>query len=37
MTRVTLPLGRLAGAPWTRLVVTDAAGRKAWTNPVFAD
>ncbi|MEE4120630.1 MAG: CehA/McbA family metallohydrolase [Paracoccaceae bacterium] len=35
MTRVTLPLGRLAGAPWMRLVVTDAAGRKAWTNPVF--
>ncbi len=35
MTRLTLPFGRLAGAPWMRRVVTDAACRKAWTNPVF--
>jgi hypothetical protein len=37
MTRAQVCLGRLADAPWMRLVVTDAAGRKAWTNPVFRD
>ena len=37
MTRARVALGRLADAPWRRVVVTDAAGRKAWTAPVFAD
>jgi hypothetical protein len=33
MTRAELPLDRFAG-DWFRLVVTDAAGRNAWSNPV---
>jgi len=33
MTRAEIPLDRFAG-DWFRLVVTDAAGRTAWTNPV---
>ena len=33
MTRAEIPLDRFAG-DWFRLVVTDAAGRAAWTNPV---
>lgn len=35
MTRVTLPLDRVSGSPWRRLTVVDAAGRRAWTNPVW--
>ncbi len=34
MTRASLPLERFAG-DWFRLVVTDAAGRTAWSNPVW--
>ena len=34
MTRASLPLERFAG-DWFRLVVTDAAGRVAWSNPVW--
>jgi predicted metal-dependent phosphoesterase TrpH len=33
LTRGELPLGRFAG-DWFRLLVTDAAGRSAWANPV---
>ena len=33
LTRGDVPLGRFAG-DWFRLIVTDAAGRSAWTNPV---
>ncbi len=36
MTRASLPLERFAG-DWFRLVVTDAAGRLAWSNPVWVD
>ncbi len=36
MTRASLPLERFAG-DWFRLVVTDAAGRSAWSNPVWPD
>ena len=36
MTRARLPLDRFAG-DWFRLMVTDAAGRVAWTNPVWLD
>jgi hypothetical protein len=32
--RATLPTEKFAG-DWTRLVVTDAAGRSAWSNPVW--
>jgi hypothetical protein len=37
MTRARVPLGRLRAAPWMRVTVTDAAGRRAWANPVFRD
>jgi hypothetical protein len=33
MTGAELPLERFAG-DWCRVVVTDSAGRSAWTNPV---
>jgi predicted metal-dependent phosphoesterase TrpH len=33
ITRAELPLGRFAG-DWFRFVVTDAAGKSAWSNPV---
>ncbi len=33
-TEAVLPLERFAG-DWCRLVVTDAAGRSAWSNPVW--
>ena len=33
-TRASLPLERFTG-DWFRLVVTDAAGRSAWSNPVW--
>lgn len=36
MTRASLPLEPFAG-DWCRLVVSDAAGRVAWTNPVWLD
>ncbi|MEI4485713.1 CehA/McbA family metallohydrolase [Frigidibacter sp. MR17.14] len=31
----TLPLDRLAASPWLRVTVTDAAGRRAWSNPLW--
>jgi hypothetical protein len=34
MTKASLPTERFAG-DWCRLVVTDAAGKSAWTNPVW--
>lgn len=33
LSRVVLPLDGLKGSPWMRLIVTDAAGKRAWTNP----
>jgi histidinol phosphatase-like PHP family hydrolase len=35
LTEATLDLGRLR-SPFWRLTVTDAAGRRAWTNPVWS-
>ena len=35
--RVTLPLGRIREGGFARIVVLDAAGRRAWSNPVFFD
>ncbi|MBY0336768.1 MAG: hypothetical protein K2X11_09145 [Acetobacteraceae bacterium] len=35
LTRVTLPLGVLRGGNHARIVVTDAEGRRAWSNPRF--
>ena len=34
-TRVTIPYGRAAGSPFLRLLVIDAAGRRAWSNPIW--
>jgi len=34
LTRATLPLEKFAGA-WCRVVVRDAMGRQAWTNPLW--
>ncbi|MEM7075527.1 MAG: CehA/McbA family metallohydrolase [Pseudomonadota bacterium] len=35
MTRTTVPLDHFADARWLRITVVDAAGRRAWTNPMF--
>ncbi len=35
MTHVTIPLERMANSDWMRLTVVDAAGKRAWTNPVW--
>ncbi|MEM7520141.1 MAG: CehA/McbA family metallohydrolase [Pseudomonadota bacterium] len=37
MTDVVVPLERVAESDWMRLTVIDAAGRRAWTNPVWKD
>ena len=37
MTRVSLPLGRVAASPWMRVALIDAAGRRAWINPVWRE
>lgn len=34
-TRAVLPLGRLRRGGFVRIAVADAAGRRAWTNPVW--
>lgn len=36
LTHATLPLDRFAGG-WCRAVVTDATGRRAWSNPLWLD
>jgi hypothetical protein len=35
MTRAEVPLARLNDSPWVRVSVIDAAGRRAWSNPVW--
>lgn len=37
MTRGSMALDRFAKCEWMRLTVIDAAGRRAWTNPVWRD
>jgi hypothetical protein len=37
MTTATLPLDRFAASPWIRVTVIDAAGRRAWCNPIWRD
>jgi len=37
MTRARLPRARLAASPWLRVALIDAAGRRAWTNPVWPE
>lgn len=35
MTRTTLPLDRFRNSSWVRITIIDAAGNRAWMNPVF--
>ncbi|HEU0223254.1 MAG TPA: CehA/McbA family metallohydrolase [Paracoccaceae bacterium] len=35
MTRARLSLDRLAASPWCRVTIVDAAGRRAWSNPIW--
>ena len=35
MTRAEVPLDRLSDSPWVRVAVVDAAGRRAWSNPIW--
>ncbi len=35
MTRAEVPLSRLNASPWVRAVVVDAAGKRAWSNPIW--
>ncbi|QHQ35158.1 PHP domain-containing protein [Algicella marina] len=34
LTRAEIPLGRFTGSPWLRVTIADAAGRRAWSNPL---
>jgi hypothetical protein len=35
MTRAEVPLARLNKSPWVRVAVIDAAGKRAWSNPIW--
>jgi hypothetical protein len=35
MTRAAVPLSRLNNSPWIRVAVIDAAGKRAWSNPIW--
>jgi len=35
MTRARIALDRFRASPWIRVTVVDAAGRRAWSNPVW--
>ena len=35
MTRAEVPLDRLNNSPWVRVAVIDAAGKRAWSNPIW--
>lgn len=37
MTRTTVKMARFKNEPWIRIAVVDAAGRRAWTNPIWRD
>ncbi len=37
LTRVEVPLDRLNNSPWVRVAVIDAAGKRAWSNPIWVD
>lgn len=37
MTTTTHDITRFAGSPYLRVTVVDAAGRKAWSNPLYPD
>lgn len=35
MTRTEVPLARLNDSPWLRVAAIDAAGKRAWSNPIW--
>ena len=35
MTRCEVPLDRMKNSPWLRVTVVDAAGKRAWSNPIW--
>ncbi len=35
MTHAKVPLARLNNSPWVRVSVIDAAGKRAWSNPIW--
>ncbi|MCX7287668.1 MAG: phosphotransferase, partial [Rhodobacterales bacterium] len=37
MTRAEVPLVRLNNSPWIRVAVIDAAGKRAWSNPIWRE
>jgi hypothetical protein len=37
MTRTKVPLARLNNSPWVRVAVIDAAGKRAWSNPIWVE
>lgn len=37
MTRARVPLTRFGNSRWVRVTVIDAAGRRAWSNPIWFD
>lgn len=37
MTQARLPLNHFRDWPWIRVTVIDAAGRRAWSNPIWLD
>jgi len=37
MTRSRLPLNLLGNTPYVRVTVIDAAGKRAWSNPIWLD
>lgn len=37
MTSARVPLVRLNNSPWVRVTVIDAAGKRAWSNPIWID
>ncbi|MBA3910964.1 MAG: phosphotransferase [Rhodobacter sp.] len=37
MTRTRVPLARLNNSPWVRVAVIDAAGKRAWSNPIWRE
>lgn len=35
MTHTEIPLQRLGNSPWLRISIIDAAGKRAWSNPIW--
>ena len=37
MSEIEVPLKRVKGSPWVRVVLSDREGKKAWSNPIWAE